>query len=185
MDSQDKAKFSACMKALAVNASTEISKDALVVYFNALKDLDIKTVEEATKHILLTWEFNRMPPISEIVKFATGSGQIEDRALVMANKIVAHVEVHGASEFPNFLREDPIAAFLMTTRWRYYTWAANVLSSELKWWIREFVEAYRSYEKTGTPLSIEAGSGVKQLVAGIGGDHGTDAVKRLAYSAKD
>lgn len=41
--------------------------------------------------------------------------------------------------------DDPITRHLMSTRWRYCSWAASVVEDDLKWWFRDFVRAYQAH----------------------------------------
>ena len=153
MNQHDKIRFTAAMKALAVNASVEITKDTLRLYFEALKDFDISEIEIGTHKLLLEWEYNRMPPLSALVKKIQGSQpKIEDRALVEANKILDHLRLHGAGVWPDL--SDPVTRQLMTTRWHYLTWAAQCVESENHWWVKEFCEAYRSTNAVNPALEI-------------------------------
>ena len=153
MNQHDKIRFTAAMKALAVNASVEITKDTLRLYFEALKDFDISEIETGTHKLLLEWEYNRMPPLSALVKKIQGEPpKIEDRALCEANKILDHLRVHGAGVWPEM--SDPITRQLMTTRWHYPTWAGQCVESENHWWAKEFCEAYRSTNAVNPALEI-------------------------------
>lgn len=167
MNQHDKIRFAAAMKALAVNASVEITKDTLRLYFEALKDFDISEIETGTHKLLLEWEYNRMPPLSALVKKIQGEQpKIEDRALVEANKILDHLRLHGATKWPEM--SDPITRQLMTTRWYYPRWAANCVESENHWWVRQFCEAYRSTNTVNPALEIP--DRVRPLLKIIGGE---------------
>ena len=153
MNQHDKIRFTAAMKALAVNASVEITKDTLRLYFEALKDFDISEIEIGTHKLMLEWEYNRMPPLSALVKKIQGEPpKIEDRALCEANKILDHLRLHGAGVWPDL--SDPITRQLMSTRWHYQTWAGQCVESENHWWVKEFVEAYRSTNAVNPALEI-------------------------------
>jgi hypothetical protein len=167
MNQHDKIRFTAAMKALAVNASVEITKDTLRLYFEALKDFDISEIEIGTHKLLLEWEYNRMPPLSALVKKIQGEQpKIEDRALCEANKILDHLRVHGAGVCPEM--SDPITRQLMTTRWHYQTWAGQCVESENHWWVKEFVEAYRSTNAVNPALEIP--DRVRPMLKIIGGE---------------
>ena len=167
MNQSDKIRFTAAMKALAVNASVEITKDTLRLYFEALKDFDISEIETGTHKLLLEWEYNRMPPLSALVKKIQGEQpKIEDRALVEANKILDHLRLYGATKWPEM--SDPITRQLMSTRWHYLKWAGQVVESELKWWVKEFVEAYQSTNAVNPALEIP--EQIRPLLKIIGGE---------------
>ena len=153
MNQHDKIRFAAAMKALAVNAGVEITKDTMRLYFETLKSFEITEIETAAQKLLLEWEYNRMPPLSALVKKIQGEQpKIEDRALVEANKILDHLRLHGAGVCPEM--SDPITRQLMTTRWHYQTWAGQCVESENHWWVRQFCEAYRSTNAVNPALEI-------------------------------
>ena len=153
---------------LAINASVDLSKEQKRVYFKAFQGFSIEAVEEAIGKVLETWEYNRMPTIAVILKHLKGTTQaVEDKALVMAHEIAAHLKAYGSGKFPD-LHGDKIAHHLMTRRWPYREWGSQVLDSEMHWWVKEFSEAYRSYSETDLPLKIEAPDEVLQLTEGIG-----------------
>lgn len=159
----DSTRFALIMKTLAINAGVEMSKDILSVYFEALKGFTIEQFEEGAKKVLLTWEYNRMPPLSILTKNITNdTQQVEDKTLVVATKIVSHLNTWGSSKYPD-LSGDPITKHLMSTRWPYGKWASEVLESELKWFIKEFCAAYRAFSETDVPIQIEAAPEVKKL----------------------
>ncbi|HEA67825.1 MAG TPA: hypothetical protein ENI07_13540 [Desulfobacterales bacterium] len=162
MNDQDKKEFSGIMKALALDSGVEFTKDSLRLYFAALKTFTIKQVKDGVKKVLTTWEYNRFPPIAVLIKAINNEPAIEDKALSMAHYIVSHLKAHGATIRPD-LSGDHTADWLMKFRWNYTSWASEVLESELKWWVKEFCEAYRAYTKTDVPVQIEASKEVKQL----------------------
>lgn len=105
-------------------------------------------------------------PAEIILAINKDVAKIEDRAIVEANKILIHLNLNGAGKWPAL--DDPITKHLMTSRWVYDRWARDVLESELKWWVKEFIEAYRAYSETEAPLQIEVSDEIKPLVNDIG-----------------
>ena len=167
MNQHDKIRFAAAMKAVAINAGVEITKDTMRLYFETLKSFDISEIETAAQRLLLEWEYNRMPPLSALVKKIQGEPpKIEDRALVEANKILDHLRLHGAGVWPDL--SDPVTRQLMTTRWHYLTWAAQCVESENHWWVKEFCEAYRSTNAVNPTLEIP--DRVRPLLKMMGGE---------------
>ncbi len=170
-DPDDKERFKTIMKAVSVNSGVDITKDILRLYFEALKSFTIEQIEDSAKDILKSWIYPRIPPLAVIIKNIEGEIQpIEDKALVVANQIVSHLQQWGASKYPD-LTGDPIAQELMARRWNYKRWAANVLESELKWWVREFCDAYRAYSGSDNVM-IEAPEDVLKLAGGMLKDAG-------------
>ena len=171
MDEKDKKRFWSCMKAMLLNAGVENIEDPAIpkLYFKALKNYTIEQVEAGTLKAMRTWKSSKVIPIGVIVEqIEAQSGNTKDVSLVIANEIVSHLLRNGSRTYPN-LEQYPIAKRLMETRWPYRKWASEVLESELKWWVKEFCEAYTSYSEMGDRLpeitmdSHEA----RQLVNGV------------------
>ena len=162
MDDKDKKEFSGIMKALALNSGVEFTNDSLRLYFAALETFTIEQVRDGAKKVLATWEYSRIPPIAVLIKAINNEPAIEDKALTAAHNIVSHLKSHGSKIRPD-LSGDHTADWLMKYRWNYTSWASKVLESELKWWVKEFCEAYRAFVKTDVPIQIEASEKVKAL----------------------
>ncbi len=155
--------FAIIMKALAINAGVDLTEDVLKLYRAALKGFSIEQISSAVKGVLLTWRYNRMPPLAVIIDYIDGPPvKIEDKALVEANKIIEHLNFNGARTHPRL--DDPITKYLMTRRWPYQNWVANVLESELKWWVKEFCEAYRAHDGDPEKL-IEGPAEIRKLAS--------------------
>jgi len=157
-------RFTAVMKALAVNAGVELPKDVLTLYFKALKHIPDQEFEQGIKTVLLTWEYNRIPPLAVIIKAIKGDPkkQIEDQAEIQAAHVIGCIGIFR----PDFT--DPVTAHLMLRRWKWIAWSTTVLESDLKWWAKDFKEAYRAFSGPETPLQIEAMPELKKLTADIG-----------------
>ena len=81
-----------------------------------------------------------------------------------ADKIIAHLNFNGAGVFPKF--NDPITNYLMTRRWPYQNWAKDILESEIKWWVKEFCEAYKAHD--GDPeILIEGSPEIRKIAGGL------------------
>ena len=159
-------RFVVAMKALAVNAGVDLPKDVLNLYFKALKNIPTEDFEQGIKKVLLTWEYNRIPPLAIIIKAIQGNepGQIEDNAEIQATHVISCI----GQKKPVF--SDSVTAHLMVRRWPWHRWAPTVLESELKWWVKEFKDAYRAFSGSETPLQIEGSmpAEIKKLAEGIG-----------------
>ncbi len=162
----EKKRFWAAIKVLAVNAGVELDDAVLRLYYQALISFSINDIESAVKQVLIEWKWNRMPPLAVILEKINPVQSIEDRALVIANKILAHVQAEGARKFPD-LQGDRIAIYLMTKRWPYGRWAANITEAENKWWIRDFCQAYRAHKDVDEQFQIEAPEEVKQIAGDL------------------
>lgn len=143
-----KEQFSKIMVAMAGNFGATIQPATLDVWFQMAKGdgFTYEQVARAAAHIMRTKTngYGRMPTYAEIVQAIQGEPpKIEHKALAEAIRIIGHLRYNGATTWPD-LSQDPVTERLMTTRWPYKTWAAQVLESELKWWAKEFVEAYQA-----------------------------------------
>lgn len=172
-----KEQFAKLMFALAGNFGTEIQPATLDAWFAMAREDGITygQMQAAVRKIMRTkaHSYGRMPTYAEILEAIRGQPpKIEHKATAEANRIIAHLHTHGATTWPD-LSSDPITRRLMTTRWPYKTWAAQVLESELKWWVKEFVEAYQAIEATGgVAPAIEAPKEVRPLLESIGAQIG-------------
>jgi hypothetical protein len=168
MDQSDKIRFAKIMAGMADNFRDTITKDGMRMRFEMLSTFTIEEVEAAAKHIMATRKYTKMPPIAEFLEAMNGRAPaIEDQALTQANYIVAHLKEFGAGKFPPDL--DKTAKHLMTKRWPYYNWGAMVIESELKWWVKEFCEAYRAHASCNTVGGlIGAPEQLRLLADGIG-----------------
>lgn len=170
----DVEKFSEIMFGLAENyPGTNLTMNGLSMRFEAMKEFTIDQVSQAATVLLKSHRFNTMPTVGDFISTidtANGHIPIEDRAEIEAGKVLDHLHRYGKGIFPEF--EDPITRHLMTTRWRYVSWAAYVTESDLKWWFRDFVRAYRAHA-AGIGV-IDCLPGLKQLAGQIG-NFGKDA----------
>lgn len=167
---KDHKEFVGIMKTLAINAGVSLEKEVLDLYYTAFKGVfSSEEFKEAAVKVLRTWTYNRMPPIAEILKHTKEKApQIESVALVQANYIITHLQQHGSTKWPEL--KDPITKYLMTRRWRYSDWAASVLDSEIKWWVKEFVTSYQAHNEAYDAVQIEdVPDRIKPLIENIGG----------------
>ena len=143
------------MAGMADNFRDSISTEGLQMRFEMLKDFTIEQVEVAAKHIMATRKFTKMPPIAEFLE-ALGytPPSIEDQAVAAADEIIAHLNEYGSSVTPD-LGDDPIAERLMTKRWPYTRWAKTILEGDIKWWRKDFIQAYRAADSKENFLQIE------------------------------
>ncbi len=164
MEKQDTERFKAAMKTLASNSSVILEKDVRRIIYLALKHYSIDQIEEGCAKVLRTWKFTRMPPVAIIAEAIEGDQpKLEDKALMCANEIIAHLYAHGSRE--PLQVADPVAQELMSRRWPYTQWAQTVLTDDLKWWVKDFCAAYEAHTRV-EPVQI--GHDVKKLLENIG-----------------
>ena len=157
--------FTKIIIGLAANFGVKIPEGLIELWQNAFREdgISLEQIRYAAGKILRkpANRYGRMPTYDEFIEIIQG-GNKEDKALVIANEIIAHLKMRGSRVFPKL--DDEIAKYLMTKRWPYYEWAAAVIESELKWWVKEFCEAYSSYSALETPMEIAAPEAVKKLM---------------------
>jgi len=165
MNTQDEPKFAQIMLGMADNFRDTITKEGMSMRFDILNEFSIDQVEAAARKIMATRKYTKMPPVAEFIEAINGNqaNQVEDRAEIQATYVISCI----GQKHPVF--NDPVTAHLMLKRWNWSTWAPAVLESELKWWAKEFKEAYRAFSGSETPLQIEAAPEIKKLIATIGG----------------
>jgi len=143
----DGKQFSEIMFGLAENyPGTNLTTNGLRMRFEALKEFSINQVSQAATVLLKNHRFNTMPTVGDFIRAigaASGNVSIEDRAEIEAGKVLGHLRRYGKAVIPEF--DDPITRHLMSTRWRYGSWAAYVIESDLKWWHKDFVRAYQAH----------------------------------------
>lgn len=143
----DYEKFSKVIFALAGNFGATIEPATLDIWYDILvaDGVTYQQLQQAAQKIIRSKKdgYGRLPTYAELLEAIRGQQpQVEDVALVEANKILNHLRINGARAYPCL--DDPVTRLLMTTRWEYYRWASQVAESELKWWVKEFCEAYRA-----------------------------------------
>jgi hypothetical protein len=167
MENKDAKEFSDIMLAIANNyPGTKFTSAGLKLRFEAMKEFSIEQISEAAVKIISTHKYNTMPTTADIIEAIGGRISVTDRAEIEAGKVLDHLHKHGKAVIPEF--EDPITQYLMTTRWRYCSWAAYVIESDLKWWFRDFVRAYRVHAAGAGLDCLPDMQGLKRLVMQIG-----------------
>ena len=152
MTESDFKRFSRALGTLAEVHDKKMSPTLIKTYFSALSKLNIVQVEKAISRAITSTRF--FPKPVELIELAVGAEpQIEDKALVEAGYIIAHLQRHGAHVYPAI--EDPITKYLMSRRWPYQKWASQILDAELKWWEKEFCDAYRAHSAKDHAPEIE------------------------------
>ena len=147
MKTSDKPRFANILKDLAVNSGTRLSAETLELYAKALQEFDIQDIEKAGMAILTTWIYPRIPPIAEILKYLEPRPTLRDRAVMIASAIASTVPSGAKEDFETICGNDPVAKYLMTRRWPYYSWARNLKTAHVHWWEKDFVEAYLAIMK--------------------------------------
>ena len=140
------------------------------IYFKVFANYSAREITGAISKAIHICKF--FPKPAELIEFIsgvnTGNKKIEEKAIIQANIIIGHLNNHGVSKIPQL--DDPVSKWLMHNRWPYLSWASRILESELKWWIKEFKEAYSSISTNSGKeiLKIEINPDIKKLIQNIG-----------------
>lgn len=171
MEDRDRVRFSEIMIGLAENYSgAQLTAIGLKLRFEAMKEFSIEQIAMAATVLVKTRKYTNMPTVAELIDAIPGHPALEikpvHQAEIQADQVLAHLRRFGRTVVPQFT--DPITRQLMSSRWQYQSWAATIAESELKWWRREFSEAYQAYAESGAPLMLEGPGALRQLSMGIG-----------------
>lgn len=86
----------------------------------------------------------------------------ESMPTIQADYVIEHLNRYGGSV--GLKTDDPITDYLMTHVWPYQTWAAKVLTKEIVWWKKDFIEAYKTRKEAGIIPQLEAAPEGKSLI---------------------
>lgn len=166
---KNKIEFKEFMSGMGEVFDKKITPVIIKLYWKVLEPFTDEQCQQAFNIAIAQCRF--FPKPADLTEFIVGSPkQIEqnkeDKALVVATNIIAHLRTYGSGVLPKL--DDPTAKHLMTKRWPYYEWSSMVLESELKWWTKEFCKAYKSYTALEEPVKIAAPENVKKLISDIG-----------------
>jgi hypothetical protein len=168
MKKQDEVRFAEIMIGLAENFSAQMSTPGLVMRFEAMKEFSIDEIASAATKLVKTRTMMGMPTVAEfIVAMGLQAPAVTDAANEQATAVMKQIRDLGSYRTPVF--DDPITKSLMASRW---SWAAvcSMTEAELKWWTKDFVEAYQANTRTDTQHRIECDNTprLKLLAGGIG-----------------
>ena len=149
MENKDKNKFSSVMYGLAGNFGGRLSKDDLKLRYKALINYSVNDISKAGTWLLKhrKKEFPAVPTTKEIIdaiEKVSGNLGKKAKANLEADKVMKNLNFFGR-ECPTKFK-DPITAYLMTYRWSFYK-LGMMDEKELKWWRKDFIEAYQDTEK--------------------------------------
>jgi len=171
----EKKPFSDLMIGLADNFGEQLTKEKLILWHSLFSEdgFTIEQIQAGAYRLLRDRKYKGLPTYAEFIEAIAGKKpKIGDVAIVVADKIISHLQQYGSGKFPD-LAGDKTALYLMTRRWPYQSWASEVLTSELKWWVKEFVEAYSAYREIESVWPLEIPLEIKSLV--------NSAIKNIQY----
>lgn len=135
--------------------------------------ITVEQIREAAIKIMQNVEFPKMPTYAQFRKYILGSEK--DNAHAQVDIILDILRRNGGTIEPKF--EDPVTDHLMKTRWKWKQWASTVLEDEIKWWRKEFIEAYQSYAANSGKIEevqkLTAPQKLRKLTNNIGNEAST------------
>jgi len=170
MNKQERQALAEILFGLAGNFGDTVDNNTVKIWARGFESegISLDQIRYAALKILKTRTISKMPTFAEFLEAINGSNK--DNAQAQADIVLETLQQRGSRINPKFL--DPVTAHLMSTRWKWERWAPNVTEDEVKWWRKEFIEAYQAY--AGRPEMVEevqklaAPERLKKLVSGIG-----------------
>ena len=168
MKRNESGRFAKSTAAVLANFGSVATEPLLTLWFDVATDdnISIDQWEAAAKCIIRQRKYTSQPTYADFLEIIKGIPVTEaDVANSQAAAVMKQVRELGAYRYPVF--DDPTTKALMSSRW---SWAAVCLmtETEMKWWVKEFVEAYQS-EKKSECLVIGEGKSIKNLKLIAGG----------------
>jgi len=161
---ENRAAFAQVLNGLADNYSAKLSPPGLLMRFKAMQHLSLDEIRAAAYHIIQDASIFRMPTTAEFLD-AAGKAlpQPKDAATEQVTLITRLIRELGYYRPPTF--EDPTTAALLKSRWSWRG-LCSMTETELKWFAKEFIEAYQSTNKRNASVCIE---NLSKLTKQIGG----------------
>lgn len=147
---QDLDLFSTVMWGLAEDFGGKVSDDSLSLRFSALQEYSIEDIAKAGTWLLKHREstFPAVPTTKEIIDAIRSVSQANPRlkAEIEADKVLSTLKEWGRDADALFY--DKITMYLMTKRWTFRQLDLMAVDDKgLKWWRKDFVQAYQDIEK--------------------------------------
>ena len=166
-------RFAKSTTAVLANFGTIATEPLLNLWFETAKedDLTIEQWEAAAKKIIRGRKYTSQPTYADFLENVMGDKATEaDVAEAQVCIVMKQIREIGYYRTPVF--DDSITRHLMSSRW---SWSAvcAMTETELKWWGKEFLEAYQSQKRFDRceMAAIECGDerrDLKLLMLGIG-----------------
>ena len=157
------AKFATFMKAFEINCDVkERTKEQINFYFTVFRPFPISEVEKAFSRVLHDWIYNRFPPVGVFMKaIEKEQPLLEDIAEIQAAEVIKQMQLHGIYGTPEF--KDPITKELTKHRFVLATLCRTMKDGDEKWFVKEFIKAYKAFERNKENLLIEIPPELKQI----------------------
>lgn len=133
-------------KALALMFATyerEPKRDVIMVYVSLLKKYDLLSIRKAISKAVDESEYCPRP--ATILKHLKPTqDDLQSRATTEAARVVESIR----RDNTDCLKGDKLTTYLMNSRWNLKILQDTMLESEIKWFIKEFIESYISFSKS-------------------------------------
>ena len=134
------------------------------LYIEVLKEFSAEQITMAISRSIR--ELKWFPKPAELIEFIQGpTPQIKDVAEIQAAEVIRQISPVGYYGCPVF--SDPVTDRLFQGRFRWQS-VCSLAESDLKWFVREFKEAYRAHKVLDESPRLEAPVELKQLTENIG-----------------
>ena len=143
---KDERFLAAFMSVWSIHKSGEPSEIVLNAYIKSLEEYDIDEIEQAFGYAIsdLQW----FPKPVELRGFLEhGAGDIEDIALVEADKVVVAIRSEGRYKSVTF--DDPVTMAVINQGWGGWIKVCEMREDEIKWFRKDFAKIYKAYSNQG------------------------------------
>jgi hypothetical protein len=174
MNKEEREELSEILFGLAGNFGDSIDGPTAKLWARGFKSegITIDQIRQAAMVILKTRKISKMPTFGEFLEHIQGSA--DSKAHAQADLVINTLRRQGAYSKPSEFA-DPITNHLMKVRWPWKAWGSSLQEDEVKWWRRDFVEAYKDLARNPANLNRAMqiqGPGpsrvIKQLTGRIG-----------------
>jgi hypothetical protein len=152
MEKINRSEFAEILYGMAANFGDVIDEAMVRLWLSAF-DADKLTIEQirgAAMSILRTRKIAKMPTLAEFLEHIQGSA--DSKAHAQADLVINTLRRQGAYSKPSEFA-DPITNHLMQARWPWKAWGSSLQEDEVKWWRRDFVEAYKDLVRNPANLN--------------------------------
>ena len=167
MIEQDKRKFKELMAGVGEVYGKDITKPLLSIYFNALEDLSIEQAAQAfTNHVRSTGkESTFFPKPADLIRQIQGSTEqkkeaVEDRAMIAwacVEGAISRIGPYGTLKLDD---KQAMAAVKTMGGWQSL---CRVTYDQMTWKKKEFIEAYKTFDRTPIENLPAALPGIHEL----------------------
>jgi hypothetical protein len=152
MNKEEREELSEILFGLAGNFGDSIDGPTAKLWARGFKSegITIDQIRQAAMVILKTRKISKMPTLAEFLEHIQGSA--DSKAHAQADLVINTLRRQGAYSKPSEFA-DPITNHLMQARWPWKAWGSSLQEDEVKWWRRDFVEAYKDLVRNPANLN--------------------------------